>query len=46
MTSVIGHLTGLEFEANYRKWSSCTPEHLFDCRVEESIDNVRAMRHA
>ncbi|MCJ1398143.1 DNA topoisomerase [Xylographa trunciseda] len=41
MTSVIGHLNGLEFEANYRKWGSCAPEHLFDVQVVETVDDEK-----
>ncbi|MCJ1377958.1 DNA topoisomerase [Xylographa soralifera] len=41
MTSVIGHLNGLEFEPNYRKWGSCAPEHLFDVQVIETVDDEK-----
>lgn len=44
MTSVIGHLNGLDFEPDYRKWTSCLPEHLFDARVIETVDTVRRYR--
>ena len=40
MTSVLGHLTGLEFQQQYRKWSSCKPGDLFEAAVEETIDDV------
>ena len=42
MTSVIGHLNGLEFEPEYKKWHSCAPERLFDARVIETVDDVCA----
>ncbi|KAI9835111.1 MAG: DNA topoisomerase [Sclerophora amabilis] len=38
MTSVIGHITGLDFEQRYRKWNSCSPGELFDAQVATSID--------
>ena len=43
MTSVIGHLNGVEFEPNYRKWGSCAPEHLFDVQVIETVDEVHML---
>lgn len=41
MTSVIGHLYGLDFPQEYRKWHSCRPAQLFDVPVTETIDEVR-----
>ncbi|MCJ1429539.1 DNA topoisomerase, partial [Sticta canariensis] len=38
MTSVIGHLYGLDFPQEYRKWHSCRPAQLFDAPVTETID--------
>ncbi|XP_019744278.1 DNA topoisomerase 3-alpha [Hippocampus comes] len=35
MTSVSGHLLGLEFKAPYHKWLSCNPVLLFDAEVEK-----------
>ncbi|XP_061158338.1 DNA topoisomerase 3-alpha [Syngnathus typhle] len=35
MTSVSGHLLGLEFKAPYDKWRSCNPVLLFDAEVEK-----------
>ncbi|KAL4241091.1 DNA topoisomerase 3-alpha [Mactra antiquata] len=35
MTSVSGHLLGLEFIGQYRKWNSCSPVTLFDVQVEK-----------
>jgi hypothetical protein len=40
MTSVIGHLNGLDFIAEHRKWGSCSPESLFEARVVETVDQV------
>ncbi|KAJ5684300.1 uncharacterized protein N7477_000645 [Penicillium maclennaniae] len=38
MTSVIGHLTGLDFERQYKGWMSCPPGSLFEAPVQESVD--------
>nr|XP_015800866.2 DNA topoisomerase 3-alpha [Nothobranchius furzeri] len=35
MTSVSGHLLGLEFKAPFQKWHSCNPFLLFDAEVEK-----------
>ena len=35
MTSVSGHLLGLEFEQKYRKWYSCQPSQLFHLPVQK-----------
>ncbi|XP_033734544.1 DNA topoisomerase 3-alpha-like isoform X2 [Pecten maximus] len=35
MTSVSGHLLGLDFVGNYKKWYSCNPVALFDVEVEK-----------
>ncbi|XP_034750172.1 DNA topoisomerase 3-alpha [Etheostoma cragini] len=35
MTSVSGHLLGMEFKTQYRKWQSCNPVLLFDVEVEK-----------
>lgn len=40
MTSVIGHLTGLDFERQYKGWMSCPPGSLFEAPVQESVDKV------
>ncbi|KAF5357377.1 hypothetical protein D9758_005864 [Tetrapyrgos nigripes] len=37
VTSVLGHLTTLEFPDQYRKWTSCDPIVLFDSQVLTSI---------
>lgn len=38
MTSVLGHLTGLDFDERYRKWASCQPGQLFDAPTQIIID--------
>ncbi|KAK4916624.1 DNA topoisomerase [Elasticomyces elasticus] len=38
MTSVLGHLTGLDFDTKYKKWMSCPPGQLFECETVETID--------
>uniref|UniRef100_A0AAV2KL87 DNA topoisomerase n=1 Tax=Knipowitschia caucasica TaxID=637954 RepID=A0AAV2KL87_KNICA len=35
MTSVSGHLLGLEFRSQFQKWHSCNPVLLFDAEVEK-----------
>ena len=40
MTSVIGHLNGLAFDARYKGWQSCRPDELFDCRVNDVVDEA------
>ncbi|KAL4658388.1 DNA topoisomerase 3-alpha [Arapaima gigas] len=35
MTSVSGHLLGLEFKSPFQKWHSCNPVSLFDAEVEK-----------
>lgn len=41
MTSVIGHLTSLDFDQQYRQWKSCRPAQLFDAPVVEEVASVR-----
>jgi DNA topoisomerase III len=38
MTSVLGHLTQLDFDKKYKVWSSCPPGQLFDAETEIRID--------
>ncbi|CEJ55946.1 Putative DNA topoisomerase [Penicillium brasilianum] len=38
MTSVLGHLTGLEFDRQYKGWMSCPPGALFEAPVQEDVD--------
>lgn len=45
MTSVIGHLTGLDFERQYRTWLSCPPSALFEAPVHESVADVCIFAH-
>ncbi|KAL9936553.1 hypothetical protein V8E36_004621 [Tilletia maclaganii] len=33
MTSVLGHITEVEFDEQYRKWKDCDPGELFSARV-------------
>lgn len=40
MTSVLGHLTGLDFERQYKGWLSCPPGALFEAPVKEDVDKV------
>ena len=42
MTSVSGHLLGMDFSEQYRKWYSCHPVQLFDLPVEKNCreDNM------
>ena len=40
MTSVLGHLTALEFPQRYRKWQSCAPVQLFDAEVIMEVAQV------
>lgn len=40
MTSVLGHLTGLDFAQQYRKWHSCAPGQLFDAEVITEVAKV------
>jgi len=40
MTSVIGHLTNVEFPQQYRVWQSCSPGQLFDCPINVEVDKV------
>ncbi|KIW99668.1 uncharacterized protein Z518_11081 [Rhinocladiella mackenziei CBS 650.93] len=38
MTSVLGHLTGLDFDPKYKSWKSCPPSQLFDATTLITID--------
>ena len=40
MTSVVGHLTGLDFDRQYKGWQSCPPGSLFEAPVQEAVDKV------
>ena len=39
MTSVLGHLTGLDFEPAFRGWGSCQPSQLFEAPTQIIIDH-------
>ncbi|KAL4980363.1 DNA topoisomerase [Aspergillus desertorum] len=39
MTSVLGHLTSLEFEREYSGWTSCPPAALFEAPVKIAVDD-------
>ena len=46
MTSVSGHLLGMDFDEKYRKWWSCSPVELFDLPVfkacrEQNMINIK-----
>jgi DNA topoisomerase-3 len=41
MTSVVGHLTGLDFDRQYKGWQSCPPGSLFEAPVQETVDKVK-----
>ncbi|KAL3468461.1 DNA topoisomerase [Aspergillus heterothallicus] len=38
MTSVLGHLTNLEFHNQYSTWTSCPPAELFEAPVKVTVD--------
>lgn len=40
MTSVLGHLTEVDFSQNYRKWHSCAPAQLFEAPIETAVAKV------
>ena len=40
MTSVSGHLTGLDFPPDYKRWQSCRPAQLFELPICETVDEV------
>ncbi|KAL5343353.1 DNA topoisomerase [Aspergillus crustosus] len=39
MTSVLGHLTSLEFPLAYKAWTSCPPATLFEAPVSVNVDD-------
>jgi DNA topoisomerase-3 len=41
MTSVLGHLTGLDFDKKYKSWRSCPPDQLFEAETEITIDSEK-----
>jgi len=40
MTCVSGHLTGVNFDAQYKDWNYPPPETLFDAPVHVTVDEV------
>ncbi|KAI9367430.1 DNA topoisomerase [Aspergillus egyptiacus] len=42
MTSVMGHLTSVDFRREYRTWLSCPPAQLFEAPIETFVDKDRA----
>ena len=38
MTSVLGHLTGLDFDPQFKGWRSCPPSQLFDAPTVITVD--------
>ncbi|RMZ78729.1 hypothetical protein DV737_g3785, partial [Chaetothyriales sp. CBS 132003] len=38
MTSVLGHLTSLDFDPQFKGWRSCAPGQLFDAPTQTTID--------
>lgn len=43
MTSVLGHLSNLDFEQRYRNWRAVNPRELFEANTVEVIDSVRTL---
>lgn len=39
VTSVIGHLTVTDFDAEYRGWGSCSPSDLFELPIRTRVDS-------
>ncbi|KAL2868656.1 DNA topoisomerase 3 [Aspergillus lucknowensis] len=42
MTSVMGHLTSVEFQREYMGWTSCPPAQLFEAPIHVYVDKERA----
>ena len=38
MTSVLGHLTSLEFDPQFKGWKSCQPSALFEAATHTEVD--------
>lgn len=41
MTSVLGHVMGIDFGAEYSNWNNTILENLFDADLVESVSSVR-----
>lgn len=44
MTSVLGHVMGMDFGKEYSNWSSCNTEDLFHVPIENNINPVLFMQ--
>ena len=44
MTSVSGHLLGMDYDEKYRKWHSCPPLQLFDLPVSKACRSESALK--
>jgi hypothetical protein len=40
MTSVLGHLTNVDFPRQYAGWASCPPAELFEAPINITVDQV------
>lgn len=38
MTSVLGHLTSVDFDAQFKGWKSCAPSQLFEATTKTIVD--------
>jgi DNA topoisomerase-3 len=38
MTSVLGHMTSLDFDQKYKAWKSCQPGQLFEAETVTTVD--------
>jgi DNA topoisomerase-3 len=38
MTSVLGHMTSLDFDQKYKPWKSCQPGQLFEAETVTTVD--------
>lgn len=46
ITSVTGHMMGLEFDARYKNWQGVNPEQLFTAEVSKfSLSRSRCIQH-
>lgn len=43
ITSVLGHIMGLEFDESYQKWSSCRPEELFNAPIKKEVNIIELL---
>jgi len=40
MTSVLGHLTSVDFDPRYKAWNSCPPSQLFEAPTHQTVATV------